>query len=62
MTNAELERYKGIVNGMSVEELNVIADILPVEICYNRIGRELSKSKVFKIEVATALEKVEGTV
>lgn len=45
---------------MSQEELELIADMLPVEVCYNRIGRELQKAKAFKTEVMTALGQTEG--
>ena len=60
MCKPEVEKYRGIIKGMSVEELDLIADMLPVEVCHNRIGRELQKAKAFKTEVMTALGQTEG--
>lgn len=60
MSTPEVEKYRGIIKGMSQEESELIADMLPVEVCYNRIGRELQKAKTFKTEVLTALGQTEG--
>lgn len=51
----EVEKYRSIINGMSTEEMELVADMLPVEVCYNRIGRELMKAKEFKAEIMSAL-------
>lgn len=60
MCRPEMEKYRGVIKGMSAEELDLIADMPPVEVCYNRIGRELQKAKTFKTEVMTALGQTEG--
>lgn len=33
MNNAELEKFKQIIGAMTKEELTIIADIIPVELC-----------------------------
>lgn len=44
----EMEKRELIarINGMSKEELEIVADHIPVELCYNRIGKELKKARM----------------
>lgn len=60
MSEIELEKFKGIIKGMTNEELEVIADIIPVELCYNRIGKELKRMRQFRGSVGEALKEMEG--
>ena len=45
---SEIEKNELItrIKGMSKEELEVVADCIPVELCHNRIGKELKKAKI----------------
>lgn len=45
---SEMEKNELItrIKGMSKEELEVVADCIPVELCHNRIGKELKKAKM----------------
>lgn len=47
-TMEEMEKRELIarINGMSKEELEIVADHIPVELCYNRIGKELKKARM----------------
>lgn len=46
MSEMETKELIARINGMSKEELEVVADHIPVELCYNRIGKELKKAKM----------------
>ena len=48
MTNAEREKLINYIKGMTSEELKIVADNIPVELCHNRIGAELQKFKQAK--------------
>ena len=54
MGELEKEEFINRVKGMSKEEMELFAEYVPVEICYNRIGRELKKNK-YKLD---AIQKV----
>lgn len=41
MTQAEIEMLKKRINGMSAEELKIVSETIPVELCFNRVGKEL---------------------
>ena len=45
MTKLEEDEFVNRVKGMSREEMEIIADILPVELCMARIQKELDKAK-----------------
>lgn len=42
------------IKGMSQEELELIIDIVPIEMCINRISRELEEAKTFKNSIQAA--------
>ena len=43
LTNQEKAELVSRIEGMDIEELKLIADILPLEIVHNRIGKELKR-------------------
>ena len=43
LTNQEKAELTARIEGMDIEELKLIADILPLEIVHNRIGKELKR-------------------
>lgn len=47
-----LEKLAEIIQAMDIDELKVIAEYIPVELCYNRVGQELARNKKF-IEAVT---------
>ena len=59
MSNAELEKFKQIIGAMTKEELTIIADIIPVELCQNRVTRELKKAKEFRESIVQAFWNLE---
>ena len=45
MTKKERETFIDVVKGMTAEELELMIDIIPVELCLRRIEKELGKAK-----------------
>lgn len=45
MSNRERKELTERIKGMSVEELEIVADTIPVELCLARIQKELDKAK-----------------
>ena len=45
MTNEEIEELTNRVLAMDAEELRVVVDTLPIELVYNRVGRELKRMR-----------------
>ena len=45
MNKFEEEEFVNRIKGMSREELEIVADILPIELCMARIQKELDKAK-----------------
>lgn len=45
MTKFEEEEFVNRIKGMSRQELEIVADILPIELCMARIQKELDKAK-----------------
>ena len=48
MTKRERDALIERVNGMSEEELQVVSEIIPVELCMARISNELISAKTFR--------------
>ena len=60
MTNAEREKITKYLKGMTHDELKIVANNIPIELCHNRIGEELKNFKRVKSrqkEMSTMLEK-----
>ena len=56
MTKRERDALIERVNGMSEEELKVVSEIIPVELCIARISNELISAKIFREKVENACE------
>ena len=55
MTAVHREEFISRIKGMSQEELEIVADLLPIEMCFNRIKKELDKSKQFEASIKAAM-------
>ena len=49
-----------LANGMSREELEIISEQMPVELCFNRIGKEIQKAKGFAKAIREAVDAYEN--
>ena len=58
MTHMEKEELSRRVKAMSREELEIVLDSIPVELCLMRIEREFDKLKAFKDSVKSAVSGV----
>ena len=56
MTNQAREELITVVKAMSDEELELVVDYIPVELCLKRIDKELTKAKEVQMIVAHAFE------
>lgn len=52
-----LEKLAELIKAMDHDELKVIAEHIPVELCFNRVGQELARNKKF-IEAVTETMKI----
>lgn len=55
LTDAEKNILTERINGMGAEELELVADTLPIELCLKRIHKELDKAKEFENMIKNAL-------
>ncbi len=59
MSRAEREKIANYIKGMNQEELKIVMDNVPIELCHNKIGEELKNFKKMKTrqkEMASMLE------
>ena len=50
----EREEFVSRIKGMSEEEMEIVADLIPIDICMKRIEKELEKAKLFKEAIKEA--------
>ena len=50
----EREEFVSRIKGMSTEEMEIVADLIPIDICMKRIEKELEKAKLFKEAIKEA--------
>ena len=50
----EREEFVSRIKGMSAEEMEIVADLIPIDICMKRIEKELEKAKLFKEAIKEA--------
>ena len=50
----EREEFVSRIKGMSTEEMEIVADLIPIDICMKRIEKELEKAKLFKDAIKEA--------
>lgn len=59
LSEGEKEKIIEMITAMRGAELQLIADIIPVQFCHNRIGKELKNAKDFKKSVKKSLVSIE---
>lgn len=62
MTKLEKSELVSVVQGLDKEELELVVDHIPVEMCFNRIAKELRRNKAFIDAVRGAVDGYEGVV
>ena len=60
MTKLERDELVSRIKGMSKEELEIVVDCLPVEMCLNRIAKEIDKAQTFEKRVEEAIRSFES--
>ena len=55
MTRMEKEEFIERIKGMSQEELELVVEIIPVDMCMARINKELDRLKAFENSVKSAV-------
>lgn len=61
MLRLEKEELIARCHGFSKEDWEIIIGEAPIELCHNRIGRELSEAKAFKKRVGAAMSSENRT-
>ena len=55
MTRMEKEEFIERIKGMSQEELELVVEIIPVDMCMARVDKELDRLKAFENSVKSAV-------
>lgn len=55
MTRMEKEEFIERIKGMSQEELELVVEIIPVDMCMARVNKELDRLKAFENSVKSAV-------
>ena len=55
MTRMEKEEFIDRIKGMSQEELELVVEIIPVDMCMARVNKELDRLKTFENSVKSAV-------
>ena len=55
MTRMEKEEFIDRIKGMSQEELELVVEIIPVDMCMDRVNKELDRLKAFENSVKSAV-------
>ena len=55
MTRMEKEEFIDRIKGMSQEELELVVEIIPVDMCMARVNKELDRLKAFENSVKSAV-------
>lgn len=55
MTNAERDEFIRRVKGMSMEEKALALEYIPVELCLDRIAKELDRAKTMEERIKNAM-------
>ena len=55
MTRMEKEEFIERIKGMSQEELELVVEIIPVDMCMTRVNKELDRLKAFENSVKSAV-------
>lgn len=60
MTNLEKEEFVSRIKGLDNEEMELVADLIPIELCMKRLEKELDKLKSLENFVASTSKLLEG--
>lgn len=60
MTNLEKEEFISRIKGLDDEEMKLVADLIPIDLCMKRLGKELDKLKSLENFVASTSKLLEG--
>ena len=55
MVKMAKEEIEGMIYGMSQEELELIADIMPIDICMTRVKKEMDRLRNFEDSVRSTV-------
>lgn len=55
MTRIEKEEFVNRIKGMSQEELELVVEIIPVDLCVTRVNKELERLRTFENSVKWAV-------
>ena len=58
MTRMEKEEFIERIKGMSQEELELVVEIIPVDMCMARVNKELDRLKAFENSVKSAVNGI----
>lgn len=58
MTRMEKEEFIERIKGMSQEELELVVEIIPVDMCIARVNKELDRLKAFENSVKSAVNGI----
>ena len=58
MTRMEKEEFIDRIKGMSQEELELVVEIIPVDMCMARVNKELDRLKAFENSVKSAVNGI----
>lgn len=60
MTNLEKEEFISRIKGLDNEEMELVADLMPIELCMKRLEKELDKLKSLENWVESTSKLLEG--
>ena len=60
MTNLEKEEFISRIKGLDDEEMELVADLIPIELCMKRLEKELDKLKSLENWVESTSKLLEG--
>ena len=59
MTNAERDEFIRRIKGMSIEEKALALEYIPIELCLDRIAKELDRAKTMEERIKSAMAGVD---
>lgn len=59
MTNAERDEFIRRIKGMSMEEKALAMEYMPIELCLDRIAKELDRAKTMEERIKSAMAGVD---
>lgn len=62
MTKMEINELISVTKGLDKAEIEIVLDHIPVEMCFNRIAKELKKNKAFIDSIRGAVSGFDGVV